>query len=98
MAKMPTRRIAVVAFERAQILDVVGPLEVFGRAARLLADRRPGPAAYAIEIIGMKAGPFVTSSGLSLVAGRAFGRVAGGIDTLLVAGGAGVEAVLGDGR
>ena len=34
------RRIVMLAFPDAQIIDITGPLEVFGRAARLLIDAR----------------------------------------------------------
>ena len=39
MPRVPaTRHVAVVAFPEVQILDVTGPLEVFGCATRLLAE------------------------------------------------------------
>lgn len=94
---MPIRQIAVVAFPGAQILDVVGPLEVFGRAARWLTDQGQ-PAGYRVEILAREAGPFETSSGMQLVAARAFTDVQGGLDTLLVAGGHGTRAALEDAR
>ena len=33
-----TRRIVMLAFPDAQIIDITGPLEVFGRAARWMTD------------------------------------------------------------
>lgn len=89
-------RVAMLAFPQVQILDVTGPLEVFGRAARLLRERgRRG--AYEVEIVAARAGPFDCSSGLRLHAGRSI-AAAGRIDTLLVAGGLGTEAALADPR
>ncbi len=86
------RRIAMLAFPEVQVLDVTGPLEVFSRAARWLRDGgRRADLAYDVEIVGVTRGVFRTSSGLGLVANRRFDDVAGGIDTLLVAGGVGVE-------
>ena len=77
-ASLPSQhRMAVLAYPDVQILDVVGPLQVFCHAG------------YAVEIIGVEAGPVRTSSGMQLVAERGIGDVAGGIDTLLVAGGNG---------
>jgi transcriptional regulator GlxA family with amidase domain len=94
-----TRRISMIAIPQAQFLDIVGPLEVFSRAARLLSDdgRLPGPPAYAVEVLAHRAGPVVMSSALEIVAARGFAAVRGGIDTLLVCGGRGVDAALSDG-
>jgi transcriptional regulator GlxA family with amidase domain len=88
MSRARTRRVAVVAFPRVQILDVTGPLEVFARTARLLRDRGRSDDAYSVAILASKRGPLVASSGLTIVADRAFAR-AGALDTLLVAGGIG---------
>jgi transcriptional regulator GlxA family with amidase domain len=89
----------MLAFPKVQPLDVVGPLEVFGRAARWLAEHRPRRApAYTIEILAPEAGLLATSSMFSLVADRAFADVRAGVDTLLVAGGVGMRALLGDER
>jgi transcriptional regulator GlxA family with amidase domain len=87
----------VVAFPDAQILDITGPLEVFSRAARWLRDEGLlDHDAYVVELLAAKSGPLATSSGLRLMADRAIGNVRGGIDTLLVAGGRGISAALGE--
>ena len=93
------RHIALIAFPDVQILDVTGPLEVFARAARWLRDegRRPDDA-YRIELLAPVAGPIRTSSGMRLVADRTVAQVRGGVDTLLVAGGAGTAAAMRDPR
>jgi len=97
MPKPAPHRVAMVAFPDAQILDVVGPLEVFSRTSRMLSDEgRRGPSPYAVELLAPARGAVVTSSGIALVASRSFREVRGGIDTLFVAGGRGVEAVLHD--
>src|SRR4051812_7322083 len=97
MSRNKPHHVAMVAFDDAQILDVVGPLEVFSRASRVVTDEgRRGTAPYRVEILARAAGPVVTSSTLALVAGRAYGAVRGGIDTLMVAGGRGTDAALGD--
>ena len=89
---MPPIRVAVLAFPDVQILDVVGPLEVFSRTSRWLQDEGKRPdAAYSVEIIGLKRGTFRASSGLRLVADHGFGDVGRGIDTLLIAGGKGTR-------
>lgn len=85
-------RIAMLAFPNVQVLDVMGPLEVFARTSRWLRDNgKRRDHAYEVEIIGLKRGPFRTSSGLRLYADRGIADVGRGIDTLLIAGGLGVE-------
>src|SRR5262249_43853161 len=91
------RRIAMVGFPEAQMLDICGPLEVFSRASRVLSDEgRKGPEAYAVELLARRPGPVRTSSGIELVASRSFESIRNGLDTLLVAGGRGVQAALSD--
>jgi hypothetical protein len=69
------RHIVFVAFPDVQVLDVTGPLEVFGRAARLLVERGlRRDLAYSVEIVGPTAGPIETSSGIAIVAKRGFPR------------------------
>ena len=83
----------MLAFPNVQVLDVTGPLEVFSRTARWLRDNgHRKDLAYEIEIIGVRRGWFRTSSGLRLYAERAFSDVTRGVDTLMIAGGIGVEA------
>jgi len=88
--------VVLLAYPDAQVLDVVGPLEVFARTARWLHDRRITPGvAYTTELIGLAAGPFRTSGGLELTAARGY-RDVEAADTLLVAGGIGWEAAADD--
>jgi transcriptional regulator GlxA family with amidase domain len=92
-------RIAIVAFPDAQVLDVTGPLEVFGRTARWLQEhRRRQDLAYVVELLAPSRAPIVTSSGLRLLPNRAFTEVRGRVDTLLVAGGRGIREALADHR
>src|SRR5262245_6292808 len=91
-AQSGTRRIAMLAYPGIQILDVVGPLEVFSRTARWLKDHgHRADDAYRVEILGVARGAFRASSGLRLYADHRFHEVKNGIDTLLVAGGVGME-------
>src|SRR5438132_1198074 len=81
--------VVMLAYPDVQILDVTGPLEVFSRAARWMQDhglRRD--LAYRVEVVAPRAGAFLTSSGIKLVAERAYREVTSA-DTLLVAGGRG---------
>src|SRR5260370_4017133 len=92
-----SRRVVMLGYPDAQLLDISGPLEVFSRAARLLTDEeRTGDLPYTVELVGLARGPLVTSSGLTLMCKRAFSDVRGGVDTLLVAGGRGMPAARGN--
>ncbi len=84
-----TRRILFLASPGAQILDLVGPYQVFARAAEIAARTAPRgtPPLYALEAVSTTAGLLPTSCGLSLRPHRTFREVRGGVDTLLVAGG-----------
>jgi transcriptional regulator GlxA family with amidase domain len=84
-------RVVMVAFDAAELLDVVGPLETFANAAALAA----APGAYTVEIAAKAIGPVRTASGLGLAATVDYGAVAAA-DTVLVAGGSGVEAAARD--
>src|SRR4029450_5432270 len=89
---MVRRHIVFLAFPDVQVLDVTGPLEVFGRAARLLVERGlRRDLAYTVEIVAATAGPIETSSGIKIVADRPFRDVRTHVDTLLVAGGRGAR-------
>lgn len=91
------RTVAVLAFPGVQALDVVGPLEVFGRAARWLREEQGWAVpAYATLVIARRRGPLPSSSGYSLVADRSLSRFSATVDTLLVAGGTGIRALLDD--
>ena len=82
----------MLAYPGIQILDAVGPLEVFSRTSRWLKDNgRRQDDAYHLEILAPKRGLLRASSGLCLHADRRFDEVTGGIDTLLIAGGIGAE-------
>ena len=90
--RTPTLRVAMFAYPDIQMLDVMGPLEVFSRTSRWLKDNgRRQDDAYSLEILGLKRGPFRASSGLRVYADRRFDEVGRGLDTLLIAGGRGTE-------
>ena len=82
----------MLAYPDVQILDVIGPLEVFARTSRWLQEQGlRKDDAYTVEILGLKRGPFRASSGLRLYADHGLGEVTRGIDTLMVAGGRGMQ-------
>lgn len=87
------KRIVMLAFEGAQLLDVTGPLQILSAAN----DERPRETpAYQVTLLAEKAGPLSTSSGLRLVADGSYADLPGEIDTLMVAGGDGVRTALRD--
>ncbi|QPF74013.1 helix-turn-helix domain-containing protein [Roseateles sp. DAIF2] len=75
-------QIAILALPRAQLLDVVGPADVFAEAARQLGN----PRAYRIQIIGTSPGLLKGSSGLRLAVDSTVATQRGKLDTLLIAG------------
>ena len=88
-----THRVVMLAYPDAQVLDVTGPLEVFSRTSRWLKDHRAQRVpAYEVEVTAPTAGPLAMSSGLKLIAERSFREVER-VDTLLLAGGIGFQAV-----
>ncbi len=79
------RDVALVAFDGAQSMDVVGPLEVFA-TANFLLDRASKPVAYRTKLLALRKGPVTTSAGLRLLADESFTGVKEA-DTVFVAGG-----------
>jgi transcriptional regulator GlxA family with amidase domain len=86
------RRIVLVGFDDVQSLDLSGPLEVFDLARRLRHD------AYRTEVVAPAAASFASGSGLRIVPDAGISECRGPIDTLIVAGGTGVEAAVRDER
>ena len=85
-------RILLLAAPGSQILDLVGPFQVFTRASEILARSRPGTRpVYSLEVVTTEPGMLLTSCGLRLEAHRTFRQVRNGADTLLIIGGACVE-------
>jgi transcriptional regulator GlxA family with amidase domain len=82
------RRIEILAFDNAQLLDITGPLQVFTSANEAaLKDGLEQP--YETAVIAMDA-QTRTSSGLALVT-QPLSNTHGPLDTLIVAGGWGVN-------
>ena len=86
------KHVAILAFDDVQSLDVTGPTEVFSIAGQIARDP------YRVELIAPTAEPIRTNSGLGLVPERAASQLRGPIDTLIVAGGSGVQRALEDER
>jgi transcriptional regulator GlxA family with amidase domain len=84
------RRIVFVIFDGFQPLDLVGPHEVFQCAGRM-------SGGYACEVVASAAGPVRSRDGLPVHAGHGVAELdTAGIDTLVVAGGVGVDEASND--
>jgi transcriptional regulator GlxA family with amidase domain len=90
---MAIRRVAVLTFPRVQAIDVFGPTEVFTAANRLSSG-----AEYAVELLSPRPGPVETTSGVRILPDRVISNSRARLDTLIVAGGQGVNAAVGDER
>ena len=78
-----------IAGPGVEILDLVGPLQVFARAAEMHARENPGsPPIYSVEVATVSSRrSLIANCGLHITADKIFREVRGTIDTLLVAGG-----------
>jgi transcriptional regulator GlxA family with amidase domain len=90
----PARIVEVLVFENVQLLDVAGPLQAFATANDLAwLARRPRP--YRLGVVALREGPVASTSGLTLGA-QPLPAVDAPLDTLIVAGGYGVDAACQD--
>lgn len=89
--KLP-RHVELLAFPRVQILDVTGPLQVFATANEIVCGSVPP---YVIHLVSQAGGAVASSSGVELLA-RALPPLGSTLDTLIIAGGPGIEAAAAD--
>ena len=86
------RLVELLAFPQVQILDVTGPLQVFATANDIAGGNiRP----YAIQVVSQAGGSVTSSSGVGLLA-HPLPPCGSALDTLIVAGGPGIEAAAAD--
>jgi transcriptional regulator GlxA family with amidase domain len=88
-----TRRIVFVTGAGVEILDLVGPLQVFARASDMYKRANPGsPPIYSVEVVSISSSrSLIANCGVRMIADKTFREVRGKIDTLLVAGGDAIE-------
>ncbi|MGB6058037.1 MAG: DJ-1/PfpI family protein [Microthrixaceae bacterium] len=79
------RRVGVVLFEGFELLDVCGPLELFGKL----------PEMFSIELLAQSSGPVTSAQGFALVATESF-EDATTPHIALVPGGVGTRALVED--
>ena len=88
---MKRRRVVILAYPGIQPLDVTGPAEVFSSAARF------GPDAYKVEVVAATREPIVApGGGYGIAPTGTIADCRGPIDTLMVAGGLGVDRAVKD--
>jgi transcriptional regulator GlxA family with amidase domain len=82
-----------VAGPGVEILDLVGPLQVFARASEMNSRANPGlPPIYSVEVATISSRrSLIANCGLRISADKTFREVRGKVDTLLVAGGNAIE-------
>lgn len=83
------KNIVMLAFEQAQVLDVVGPMQILAG----VNDELPKPG-YRLTLLAERKGSFTTTGGLKLVADGAWSSLPRTIDTVMVAGGDGTREAL----
>ena len=84
------RRVTLLTFPGAEMLDAVGPLEVFAKASALA-----GEQLYEISLTSLAAGPVQMGSGLKLYADRGLCNPIAKVDTLFIGGGEGARRAAG---
>ena len=97
-AKNRSRTIVFLAAPSSQILDVAGPFQIFVRAAELFVQEYPArKAPYNVLLASTtRRRSVATNCGLVLTGTKTFRTLYGPIDTLLVAGGSGMETAAHD--
>jgi transcriptional regulator GlxA family with amidase domain len=88
-----SKTIVFLAAPSTQILDVAGPFQVFVRAAEIFVREHPKskPPYEVLLASSTRHRSIITNCGLALTGTETFRTLRGPIDTLLVAGGTGVE-------
>src|SRR5690242_7557623 len=84
MEKPRPKTVVMLAFADAQVLDVVGPLQML---AGVNDEFQKGQPAYALTVLAEKKGPFRTSGGIRVDADGSYRDLPQKIDTLMIAGG-----------
>lgn len=88
------RVIEVLAYPLVQLLDVTGPLQVFASANEHIT-QAGGAAPYVLRVVAKGGAPITASAGVG-IATHALPRGRSVVDSLMVAGGPGVDAAAED--
>ena len=93
-APSPRRAVEILAFPLVQLLDVTGPLQVFATANDQVA-QAGGVPPYALRVMAQNGQAVKASAGLTIAA-TALSPLKGELDTLIIAGGPGIDAAAAD--
>jgi transcriptional regulator GlxA family with amidase domain len=87
------KRIVFVGAPGTEMLDLVGPLQVFARASEMYCRAHPdAQPIYSVEVISASSQRSLrTNCGVRITAHKTYRELRGKIDTLLVAGGSAIE-------
>lgn len=85
------RKVVIVGYRDADLVEIAGAAEAFDIANRLGA-----APAYQVRLAAPQDGLMHCSSGLTLVTPHRLDRIAGALDTLVIAGGPGSEQIVAD--
>jgi transcriptional regulator GlxA family with amidase domain len=88
------REVEILAFPDVQLLDVAGPFQVLA-SANTIAKESGRALPYALKVVSPVSGPIMSSAGLALMA-EALPPADLPLDTLIIAGGAGVHVAYRD--
>ena len=80
----PPRRVVLLALPCSEAIDVVGALDVFSAANRVLATASGRGPAFAVEVVSGHRGAISAWPGMRLVGEKVFTDIDGPIDTLIV--------------
>src|ERR1700730_16709832 len=86
------KKIVMLSLPPANGVDVMGPLEVFGLASRMLAEESGRPGSCTVYMTNSADLVIKTSSGIRINANKHYEQVTGKVDTLFIAAGAGTRA------
>jgi len=86
------RVIDVLTYPAVQLLDVTGPVQVFASANDLVGDVAAAPP-YMLRVVAQDSTGVMASAGMTLAAGP-LSKPDEPVDTLLVAGGEGIDAAI----
>jgi len=89
-------KVAFLVYPDGQHLDLSGPFEILARATRILGEMGRSHPGYALTTLATSRGPITATSGFRFLADRHYAEHRGALDTLIVTGGRGIDAFLGD--
>ncbi|MGR9074188.1 MAG: GlxA family transcriptional regulator [Gammaproteobacteria bacterium] len=89
LEKTPIRTVGIIVYPGVEIIDVVGPMEVFTFAnLELEKEGLTSKPVYQVKVLGKDDDPVATLSGLKILPTHIYGETMDRLDTLIIPGGA----------